>query len=194
MKDKNIKWVCFSGIDNVILDIVDPLLLGLTITQKNEIASKTIYKEDAFSNNWIFANKKGSPSIISPSYLSDEMRTAKDESGHDLYRDMNILSHIFSISAIEMLTNKALPYHRAFKKNDFINEERMKQVPEKPNTFKFETFIFDAFSFFDKITLLRVNKDDEFAPIKDFTGPNNPEVAKELYLKKHEQLKLRKKL
>ena len=34
--------------------------------------------------------------------------------------------------------------------------------------------------------VLRVEPDDEFAPIKDFTGPYNPEVAKELYKKKHD--------
>ena len=60
----------------------------------------------------------------------------------------------------------------------------MKQIPETPNTFKFETFIFDAFSYFDNMVLLRVNKEDEFAPIKDFNGPHNPEVAKDLYLNK----------
>ena len=63
----------------------------------------------------------------------------------------------------------------------------MKQVPESPNTFKFENFIFDAFSLFDDIELLRVERIDEFAPIKDFNGPNNPEVAKELYENKFQK-------
>ena len=95
-----------------------------------------------------------------------------------------MLAHIFSISAIELVANKKLPYHRAFKKNTFVNEEGMKQVPESPNTFKFETFIFDAFSYFDDILLLRVNDIDEFAPIKDFNGVHNPEIAKDLYIRK----------
>ena len=64
----------------------------------------------------------------------------------------------------------------------------MKQVPEEPNTFKFETFIFDAFSYFDNMVLLRVKEEDEFAPIKDFNGPHNPEVAKDLYEQKQKSL------
>lgn len=191
MKKKNIKWVFFSGIDNVVLDIVDPLFLGLTIGNKCEVASKTIYKKDVDSKDWIFVRKKGSPAIISPSYLTDGMKTAKDDNGHDLYREINILAHIFSISAVEHVANKKLPYHRAFKKNTFVNEEGMKQVPESPNTFKFETFIFDAFSYFDNILLLRVKEEDEFAPIKDFNGPHNPEIAKEMYERKNEQIKIR---
>ena len=103
---------------------------------------------------------------------------------------MNMLAHLFHVSAIDKICNTKLPYHRAFKKNTFINDEGMKQVPETPNTFKFETFIFDAFSLFNDIELLQVEVEDEFAPIKDFTGPHNPEVAKELYEKKHEILKM----
>lgn len=185
MVDKNIKWVFFSGIDNVILDIVDSLFLGLTIGTKKLTASKTLFKQDYNSKDWIFVKKNGNPSIIDCNYLTDKMKVAKDDNGNYLYREINILAHIFNISAIEKICNVTLPYHRAFKKNDFINDEGMKQVPEKPNTFKFETFIFDAFSLFDDILLLRVNAEDEFAPIKDFTGPNNPEIAKELYKYKH---------
>ena len=59
----------------------------------------------------------------------------------------------------------------------------MKQVPELPNVYKFEQFVFDAFSHFDNITLLQVEAEKEFAPIKDFSGPHNPEVAKEMYEK-----------
>ena len=191
MKRKNIKWVFFSGIDNVTLEIVDPLLLGLTIANKCEVSSKTLFKQDVEDKEWIFVKKNGKPAIISPDYLSDEMKIAKDEDGHDLYRETNILAHIFSISAIEFVADKKLPYHRAFKKNTFVNEEGMKQVPESPNTFKFETFIFDAFSYFDDIVLLRVHDEDEFAPIKDFNGPHNPEVAKELYERKYEHIRIK---
>lgn len=190
MKKKNIKWVSFCGVDNVILDIVDPLFLGLTIAHNKLIASKTLFKKDVNDKDWIFVRKNNKPAIIDCNYLSPEMKIATDENGKYLYRETNMLAHLFNISAIEKVCNKKLIYHRAFKKNNFVNEEGMKQVPEKPNTFKFETFIFDAFSLFNDIELLRVNEEDEFAPIKDFTGPHNPEVAKELYEKKHETLKV----
>ena len=191
MKNQGIKWVFFSGVDNVILDIVDPVFLGATINSNCKISSKTLKKEDINSPDWIFAKRNNKPSIISSSHLTEEMKSTKDTNGNDLYREINILAHIFNISAIEKTVKKKLPYHRAFKKNTFINEEGMKQVPESPNTFKFETFIFDAFSYFDNMLLLRVNKNDEFAPIKDFNGEHNPEVAKDMYLEKLERRKYR---
>ncbi len=184
MKNRHIKWVFFSGVDNVTLDIVDPLLIGLTSKNNASISSKTLYKKNANDYDWVFAKRNGKPAIINSCHLTDEMKIAKDKDNHDLYREINMLAHIFSISAIELVANKKLPYHRAFKKNTFVNDEGMKQIPESPNTFKFETFIFDAFSYFDDMVLLRVKEEDEFAPIKDFNGPHNPEVAKDLYLNK----------
>jgi len=71
-----------------------------------------------------------------------------------------------------------------FKKNTFVNEEGMKQIPDVNNSFKFEKFIFDAFSYFDKMLLLRVNKEKEFAPIKDLVGMN---VATKLYIKESKE-------
>ena len=186
---KRIEWISFSGVDNVILEIVDPVFLGLTISNNKLTASKTLFKENVNDKDWIFAKRNGKPAIINSCHLTDSMKIAQDSSKKYLYRQTNILAHLFHISAINKICEVKLPYHRAFKKNTFINCEGMKQVPESPNTFKFETFIFDAFSLFDDIELLQVEVEDEFAPIKDFAGPHNPETAKELYLKKHEVLK-----
>ncbi len=186
---KRIEWISFSGVDNVILEIIDPVFLGLTISNNKLTASKTLFKENVNDKDWIFAKRNGKPAIINSCHLTDSMKIAQDSSKKYLYRQTNILAHLFHISAINKICEVKLPYHRAFKKNTFINCEGMKQVPESPNTFKFETFIFDAFSLFDDIELLQVEVEDEFAPIKDFAGPHNPETAKELYLKKHEVLK-----
>lgn len=185
IKEKQIEWVFFSGIDNVILNIVDPLFLGLTISHNKLVASKTLLKKNANDKDWIFARKNGKPAIINSCHLTASMKEAKNNKGNYLYREINMLAHLFNISALDKISNTSLPYHRAFKKNTFVNDEGMKQVPENPNTFKFETFIFDAFSLFNDIELLRVEETDEFAPIKDFNGVHNPEVAKELYKQKY---------
>lgn len=181
MKENKIEWIFIAGVDNVLLDPTDPLFLGITINSNYKIGSKTLLKKEVDNPDWIFARKNGKPAIINSCHLTDEMKIAKDLNGNYLYREINMLAHLFHISAIEKLSSENLPYHRAFKKNTYVNDEGMKQVPEYPNTFKFETFIFDAFSFFDDIQLLRVEEKDEFAPIKDFNGVYNPETAKNMY-------------
>lgn len=176
-----IKWVSFGGIDNVLSKPVDPLFLGIAIDKNYKVCSKSIFKEDATSNIAVFCKKYNKPAILDYNNISEELSNKTDENGNFFYRDINIVSHLISIDALKEICNLKLPYHRAYKKNSFINYEGTKEVPSSPNSFKFETFIFDAFSHFNDMLLLRVKKEDEFAPIKDFTSQYNPEIAKDMY-------------
>ena len=45
MKENNIKWVSFGGIDNILLQNVDTFFLGLAINKNYSIASKSIFKK-----------------------------------------------------------------------------------------------------------------------------------------------------
>ena len=183
MKKLGIKWISFGGIDNVLLQNVDPLLLGLVIDKNEQIASKSIFKEEPLEKTAVYCKKDGKPAILDYCDIDLDLSEMKDENGKYLYREANMLSHLMSIDAVDKVSKIELPYHRAYKKNSFVNDEGVKQVPDKPNSFKFENFIFDAFLYFDNMILLRVNADEEFAPIKDFTGIYNPDTAKEKYLK-----------
>ena len=181
LKQNNIKWVSFGGIDNILLKNVDTFFLGLTVNKNYLIASKSIFKKEALDKVAVYCRKFGKPSILDYDDIDLNLSMSCDENGDFLYRDANMLSHLMNIDAIDKVSDIRLKYHRAFKKNSFINEEGVKQVPENPNTFKFENFIFDAFSYFDDMLLLRINDEEEFAPIKDFTSIYNPFSAMQKY-------------
>ena len=181
MKDSGIKWVFVSGIDNILTKVADPIFLALT-ANNSKIGSKTIFKKDAHSNDWVFCRKNRKPAMLGYERITKDMTNA-NINGRFLFREINILCHLFSIDALEKIADIDLPYHRALKKNTYINCEGMKIVPDVPNSYKFETFIFDSFKYFDNITLLRVEEEKEFAPIKDPVGIYSPETATKLYLK-----------
>lgn len=183
MVSKNLEWLFVGGVDNVLLNPLDDVFIGLSIDSGNPIASKTLFKEDPSDISWVFAKKDGKPSIVDCENFVNEVSNIKDSSGKYLYREKNMLAHLFHINALHKMQDIFIPYHRAFRKSPFVNYEGMKQVPECPNIYKFEKFVFDAFSHFDDITLLRVNPLEEFAPIKDFNGPYNPEIAQKRYEK-----------
>lgn len=184
LDDNNIKWIFISGIDNILQKLADPIFLGLAVQNNYLIASKTIAKHDINDPEWVFANVDGLPSIISPNNIPNSVLQNVNDSPMP-YNQKNILAHLFTTEAFKKLINENLPYHMAFKKNDFINAEGMKEVPIRPNSFKFEKFIFDAFKLFDKLLLFEVSESEEFAPIKAFTGDATPETALELYKKYH---------
>ena len=183
MKKKKIKYISFGGIDNVLLKNVDPLFLGLMIDKDYQIASKSIFKKEPMDNIAVYCLKNNRPAILDYDDITEDLTMKKFKDGTYCYREINMVSHIMTLKAVQKAARLKLPYHRAFKKNAFVNEEGMKQVPDGPNSFKFETFIFDAFAHFDDMLLLRVEEAKEFAPIKSFNGKFTPETAVEKYLK-----------
>ena len=181
MKEKNIKWVFVGGVDNILLRIVDPLLIGITVSQNNKIASKSVKKVAPNERAGVFCKIDGKPGIIEYSELPEEMAEEVDEHGDLVYGDVNILSHLFRIDALEELSNIQLPYHIAEKKSDYLDENGNLIKPTEKNVYKFESFIFDAFSNYDEMSILRVKREEEFAPIKNKEGNDSPETAVKLY-------------
>ncbi len=179
-----IEWFSVSGIDNIILEIVDPIFIGLTCFNNSEISSKSINKQNLAGKEWVFAKVDGETSIIDPNNLDIEMIET------ERYNQINILSHLFTKEAFIRCSKLDIRYHRNYKKNDYLNDEGMKVVATSPNSFKFEKFIFDVFKYFDNFTLLEVDAKDEFAPIKSFNGEFTPETALEKYLNKNRSIKI----
>lgn len=178
MKQKNVEWVLITGIDNILVKIIDPLLIGVTVKKQNLIASKSIIKRTPKESGGVFAKADGKPGIIEYVEIPEEIANEKDAHGEFVYGDMNIVNHLFSIKALEIIDSRPLPYHTAVKKCEFKNEEG--KLIQK-SVYKFEKFIFDGFVFFDDMTLLRVQREKEFAPIKNKEGNDSPETAKKMY-------------
>lgn len=91
------------------------------------------------------------------------------------------MCNMFRIQVLEELGKNKLPYHKAFKKSDYLDENGNWVVAEKPNAYKFETFLFDAFSKIDTMAIMRVKREEEFAPVKNAEGTDSPETARALY-------------
>lgn len=178
MKQKQVEWILITGIDNILVKIVDPLFIGTTVKQNHLIASKSIIKREPKEGGGVFTKTDGKPRIIEYVEIPDDIANAKDENGEFVYGDMNFVNHLFNIKALEIIDSRPLPYHTAVKKSTH-KDENGNLVQE--NIYKFEKFIFDAFAFFDDMTLFRVLREEEFAPIKNKEGNDSPETAKKLY-------------
>lgn len=183
LEKNHIRWISFAGIDNILIKNVDPFFVGLACSKNYEIASKSVFKKDPLENTSVFCKKSNKPAILYYKDIDLELSNSKFDNGMYKYREMNMLSHLMTLDAVKKVSNLEFPYHLALKKNCFINKEAMKEVPNEPNTYKFEHFIFDVFSAFDDMLLVRVNPNEEFAPIKSFTSIYNPDTAKEKYEK-----------
>ena len=181
MKKKNAKWIFIGAVDNILLNMVDPILLGLTIDEKNEAASKSVAKASPKEKVGAFCKINGVPSVIEYTELPEKMAEEVDEEGELLFGEAHIMCNLFSIQALEKVSKVQLPYHVAHKKSNYMNENEEFVKVTEPNAYKFEAFIFDAFNFFDDISILRGKREMDFAPIKNKVGNDSPDTAKELY-------------
>ena len=183
MKLHNIKWVYVCGVDNIMANMVDEILLGLAIKNNVPSASKSVKKAYPEEKVGIFCKKNGKPAIIEYIDMDEKMIYAEDEQGELLYGESNIVGHLFNIESLEKMTNYNFDYHCAKKKNSYIDENLQEVIPEETNTYKYEAFIFDGFEYLEDMVILRVNREEEFAPIKNQKGVDSPETAKQIYEK-----------
>ena len=183
MKERGIKWVFIGSVDNALLKMADVTLLGMAIEKNVQIASKSVVKANPHERVGVFCKMNGHPKVIEYTELPEKMAEEVDNNGELKYGESHIMCNLYSIEAIEKISQEPLMYHSAFKKNSYIDENGKEIVPEEPNSYKFESFIFDAFEFFDDIAILRGKREDDFAPIKNKEGVDSPKTAKELYEK-----------
>lgn len=185
MQSRGIEWVFIGGVDNVLVKPVDPVLIGLSIKDNVDAAGKSIIKANPHEKVGIFCKRNGRPSVIEYSEISDELAEERLENGELKYAESHILCNLFSLNAINKIASIDLPYHVAFKKAKYIDCDGNLIVSEKPNAYKFESFIFDAFEKLDDLVVLRVKRENEFAPVKNAEGEDSPETARKLYIEFH---------
>lgn len=181
MEKRGVKWVFIGSIDNVLLKMADTTLIGLAEERGVEIATKSVLKNDPHERVGVICKKDGQVGVIEYSELSKKLAEAVDEDGDLVYGESHIMCNLFSINILKKLAEVTLPYHKAHKKNSYLNEDGELVVPEEPNSYKFETFIFDSFNYVDDIAILRGSREIDFAPVKNKEGVDSPETAKELY-------------
>ena len=181
MKQKGIKWIFIGAVDNALLNMVDPILLGLTISDKNEIGSKSVVKISPHERVGVFCKKNNVPAVIEYTELPEEMAEETDEYGELLFGESHIMCNLYSINALEKISNQNLPYHSAHKKANYMKEDGEVFNATEPNAYKYEAFIFDGFNYFDDISILRGRREEDFAPIKNKDGNDSPETAIKLY-------------
>lgn len=185
MKQKGIEWIFIGPVDNPLVNMVDEILIGMSKEKNILEAGKSLVKASPEEKVGVFCKKNGKPSVIEYTEITSEMAEAVDENNNLIYGESHINCNMFNIKGLEIIGNQKLPYHSAFKKATYLNENGELIKPDEPNAYKFESFIFDAFNKLDDMLIFRVKREEEFAPVKNKEGVDSVETAIELYNKYH---------
>lgn len=185
LEEKGVEWLNVFAVDNVLQQIADPVFVGATIASGCVSGAKVVRKTNPYERVGALCLEDGKPSIVEYYELTPEMAEAVNENGSLLYGFGVILNYLFRLDKLLEIESRQLPLHIVEKKVPYLDENGMLQKPETPNAYKFETLILDMIYMMDNCLSFEVVREKEFAPVKNATGVDSVESARELLQKNH---------
>ncbi len=183
VEDEGIEWLNVFAVDNVLQKIADPLFLGAVIDKNCECGSKVVKKNAPDERVGVMCLKDGQPSIVEYYELTEELMNAKDENGDPAYNFGVILNYLFSVQALKRIMNDRLVLHVVEKSIPYINDNGEHIEPTEPNGHKYEKLVLDMVELMKNCVPFEVEREKEFAPIKNRTGKDSVDSARELLKK-----------
>ncbi len=178
-----VEWLNVFAVDNVLQKIADPVFVGATIDAGCVCGAKVVAKADPNEKVGVLCLEDGKPSIVEYYEMTDEIINSRDEKGTLLYNYGVILNYLFDVKTLTRLMNENMPTHVVEKKIPYINEKAELVKPTEPNGYKFETLVLDMIHMMDNCLSFEVEREREFAPIKNRTGVDSLDSARELMKK-----------
>lgn len=183
VQKEGIEWLNVFAVDNVLQRIADPCFVGATIRRDCAVGAKVVRKNAPDEKVGVMCLEDGRPSIVEYYELTEELMNAKDENGDPAYYFGVILNYLFRVPDLIEILEKHLPLHIVEKKIPYLNEEGELVKPDAPNGYKFENLVLDMIHQMKSCLPFEVVREKEFAPIKNKTGVDSVESARELLQK-----------
>lgn len=177
---QGVEWLNVFSVDNVLQKIADPMFIGAVIKSGCKSGSKVVAKKDPHERVGVMCLENGKPSIVEYFELTEEMALQRLENGELAYKYGVILNYLFNINELETIYKNALPLHIVEKKIPYIDENGELQNPAEPNGYKFETLILDMIHMSESCLPYEVERNKEFAPVKNAEGVDSVETARAL--------------
>ena len=184
MRKRGIEIISYFQVDNPLINIFDPLFIGLHSLAGAQMSSKALTKAETKEKVGNFCLADGRITVIEYSDLPDELAEKKNPDGTAVFSLGSVAIHIINVDFIEQLNSKGfvLPIHRAVKKIPHLDENGESVTPKEANGIKLETFVFDALPLAEKSIILETQRSEEFAPTKNAEGTDSPAVTRRMMI------------
>ena len=180
VNELGIEWLNAFAVDNVLQRIADPVFVGATIASGCASGAKTVRKAAPDEKVGVMCLANGRPSIIEYYEMTPELMNTKNEKGDPAYNFGVIMNYLFREKDLERIVDEVLPVHVVEKKIACLDEDGNPVSPSEPNGYKFEQLVLDMVRELDTCLPVEVDRTREFAPIKNKTGIDSVESAREL--------------
>jgi len=180
---RGVEWLNVFAVDNVLQRIADPVFTGAVIDRDVQVGAKVVAKASPDEKVGVMCLEGNRPSIVEYYELTKEMMEEKDEEGRPAYNYGVILNYMFQVEALYNCMEKRLPLHVVEKKIPYVDDEGNLIKPDKPNGYKYEQLVLDMIHEMKSCLPFEVEREKEFAPIKNKTGVDSVDSARELLKK-----------
>jgi len=180
MQQRGLEHLFYFQVDNPLIKICDPMFIGCHIMQQADISAKTVKKSNPEEKLGNIALVDGGYTVIEYTELTAEDKNRKSNSGELLFGQGSIGVHVFQREFLEKIAanGRSLPFHVSHKVIKCLDAQGRLHKPDSPNGYKFEQFIFDAFTQTQNICVVEVERSQEFSPIKNKEGVDSPATAR----------------
>jgi len=181
MQRRGVEHLSYFQVDNPLVNAIDPLFLGLHDLTGSEMSSKTIPKAEPLEKVGNFCIGDGVLQVIEYSDLPESLAQQRNPDGSLTFDAGSIAIHALRVSFVERLNaggKLELPWHRAEKKVEHVDEQGNEVKPEKPNAVKLEQFVFDAIPLAKNAIVYETVRAEEFSPVKNAEGVDSPAMSR----------------
>ncbi len=191
-RGRNIDLLFYGQIDNPLLQVCDPGLLGCHLTSESEMTTQVVRKQEAAEKMGNVVQIDGRVRIIEYSDLPPDVADQRNPDGSLRLWAGNLAVHIFDRAFLERMASEAdrLPFHQARKVTAFVDDAGELVQPSQPNSIKFEKFIFDLLPAARRAAVVESAKADAFAPVKNADGAphDTPHTARQAMIARDRKL------
>jgi UDP-N-acetylglucosamine/UDP-N-acetylgalactosamine diphosphorylase len=175
-----IEWINVFAVDNVLQRIADPVFFGATLLSGKGSGAKVVRKAAPGEKVGVMCYEDGKPHIVEYYELTDAMLTQKNADGSLAYGFGVILNYLFPVKSLKNTLGKHMPLHMVKKAVPYIDESGTLITPDAPNAYKYETLALDLIHEMDDCLVFEIDRNKEFAPVKNRTGIDSVDTAREL--------------
>ncbi|MSR74049.1 MAG: UDPGP type 1 family protein [Planctomycetes bacterium] len=177
LRKRGVEHIFYFQVDNPLVDMCDPVLLGWHLSEHSEFSSKVVPKRNAEEKVGVLARINGAAGVIEYSDLPAALRDSRDESGQLRFRAGNIAVHVLDCGFVERIASGSLqlPWHLARKEIACFDPTT---GPMTRVGTKFELFIFDALPLAQGTFVMEVERSAEFSPVKNRSGADSVETCR----------------
>lgn len=181
MERRGITTIFYYQVDNPMIEIGDPVLLGFHAQAGAEFSCKSLRKREPGEKMGVFARIEGRIGVVEYTEITPEQRDARDSAGRLLFDAGNLAVHAFDVGFVRDVAADAdrwLPWHASEKKIPTVDADGAPVEPAQPNGLKLERFVFDALRAADTVCIVEAAR-DEYGPVKNASGNDSPQSSRQ---------------